>query len=59
MTRVDGWSALNGFMHVVGSGEPLAEVTRSNYMPPHLKSYYYSRVEDICMTVLGSARVSV
>lgn len=59
MTRVDRWNALNGFTHVVGSQLPLGEVRHSNYVPPHLKSYYYSRARAICMTGLGSTYASV
>ena len=59
MTRVDRWNALNGFTRVVGSQLPLGEVRHSNYVPPHLKSYYYSRARAICMTGLGSTYASV
>lgn len=46
-------------LHVVGSQYLLEGVRHSNYMPPHLKSYYYSYAGDICMSGLGSVYVSV
>lgn len=59
MTRVDRLNSLNGFMHVVGSQLLLGEVRHSNYVPPHLKGYYYSHARVICMTGLGSNQASV